>query len=333
MTVTLENPVTVELDDVPTSSPAAKSFTSRELPWMKLGAQIDGDVDAAEAAKLGGLDFEVELRPAFRPVRRADGKGWNTQQVPTRRTLTRVDTDEFFDYVSADYRVLQYAEAFAFMDEINPRYKAAGVMSHGKQGFIVAQLPDAAELNVDLGDDVDPHDLYVIVRTSHDRSKAIEVSLMPLRHRCMNQLALNSFSQGAPQRWSIKHIGNVDSKLAEAQKVLTVAPKYAEIYGNKVRQMASVKVTDEDARSILKKVLPDKAKRDETIEAIMATYHNDPTVGFVGTGWGLANGVSTYYDWGRNAGTRTDQSQFTSGLTGDTAKYFNRTAQLILNRA
>jgi hypothetical protein len=41
--------------------------------------------------------------------------------------------------------------------------------------------------------------------------------------------------------------------------------------------------------------------------------------------------VSEYFDWGRNEGTRTAQSQFTSGLTGDTAKYFNRTAQLLLN--
>lgn len=332
MTATLENPLIVTEQSTPTGFGVSKSFTSRLAPWFKLGPQIEGDVNAAEAAKLGGLDFEVELRPAFRPVRRADGKGWNTQQVPSRRTLTRVDTDEFFDYVSADYTVMQYWEAFAFMDEINPRYVSAGSMSHGKQGFIVAQLPDISALNIELGGEVDPHELFVIIRTSHDRSKAIEVSLMPLRGRCMNQLALNSFSQGAPQRWSIKHIGDVASKLAEAQKVLTVAPKYAKIYADKVRQLHSVTVTDEDSRSILKRVLPAKVKRDEQVEAIMAAFHTNPAVGFTGTGWGLANAVSEYFDWGRNAGTRTDQSQFTSGLTGDTAKFFNRTAQILLNR-
>lgn len=332
MTVTLDNPVTSIDFDTPITSPASQSFTDRAAPWMKLGNQIDGQVNAEEAAKLGGLDFEVELRPAVRPQRRSDGKGWNYVQVPNRRTLVRVDTDEFFDYVSDSYQVMQYGEAFAFMDQINPRYTAAGVMSHGKQGFIVAQLPDISAINIEINGEVDPHELYVIIRTSHDRSKAIEVSLMPLRGRCMNQLALNSMTQNAPQRWSIKHIGDVESKLAEAQKVLTVAPKYAEIYANKARQLGSVTVTDEDARSILKRALPDKAKREETIDAIMAGYHDSPAVGFVGTGWGLANAVSEYYDWGRNTSTRTDQSQFTSGLTGDTAKYFNRTAQLLLNR-
>jgi phage/plasmid-like protein (TIGR03299 family) len=335
MTVTLDNPVTeVNLDTpTPPASPATKSFTDRQAPWMKLGKQIDGKVNAAEAAKLGGLDFEVELRPAVRPQRRSDGKGWNYVQVPSRRTLVRVDTDEFFDYVSADYKVMQYGEAFDFMDQINPLYTAAGIMSHGKQGFIVAQLPDYASLNVEINGEVDPHELYVIIRTSHDRSKAIEISVMPLRGRCMNQLALQSMTTGAPQRWSIKHIGNVQDKLAEAQKVLTVLPKYAEIYAAKARQLGSITVTDEDSRSILKRVLPAKAKRDETVDAIMSGLHSSPAVGFVGTGWGLANAVSEYFDWGRNTGTRTAQSQFTSGLTGDTSKFFNRTAQLLLNRA
>lgn len=332
MTAILETPATAE-QDTPTGFGVDKSFTSRQAPWYKLGPQIEGDVDAATAAKMGGLDFEVELRPAVRPQRRPDGKGWNYVQVPSRRTLVRTDSDEFIDYVSADYKMLQYGEAFAFMDEINPRYVSAGSMSHGKQGFIVAQLPDVNALNIEVNGEVDPHELFVIVRTSHDRSKAIEISLMPLRNRCMNQLALNSFSQGAPQRWSIKHIGDVKGKMEAAQKVLTVAPKYAEIYANKVRQLGSVSVNAEEARTILKRVLPEKAKRDDQIAAITAAFESNPHVGFTGTGWGLANAVSEYFDWGRNEGTRTAQSQFTSGLTGDTAKYFNRTAQLILNRA
>ena len=338
MTATLEAPVTTAPAQVtpaqtePISSNDSKSFTSRQAPWLKLGPQIDGDVNAAEAAALGGLDFEVELRAAsFSSV--SDKGNKMSRTVTTRKAIIRSDTEEFFDFVSVDYVPVQYGDAFTFMDEINPRYVAAGVMSGGRQGFVVAQLPDVSQIPLEINGVVDPHDYYVILRTSHDRSKAMEISLMPLRGLCMNQLALNSMMQSAPQRWSIKHIGDVKDKMVEAQRVLKTAPKYAEIFAAKARQLGSVTVTDEDSRSILKRVLPDKVKRDEMIDAIMSTYHNDPTVGFVGTGWGLANAVSTYYDWGRNDGTRTDQSKFTSGLTGDTAKYFNRTAQLILNRA
>lgn len=336
MTATLDTPVITPEQTTPTGFGVDKSFTSRQAPWYKLGPQIEGDVDAAEAAKLGGLDFEVELRPAVRPKRivtKAGKNDWSYVQVPTRRTLVRTDTDEFIDYVSADYKMLQYGEAFSFMDEINPRYVSAGSMSHGKQGFIVAQLPDISALNVEINGEVDPHELFVIIRTSHDRSKAIEISLMPLRGRCMNQLALQTFSSAAQQRWSIKHIGDVKSRMEEAQRVLTMAPKYAEIYAAKARQLGSVSISDEDGRSILKRVLPAKAKRDEQVDAIMTAFHTSPAVGFTGTGWGLVNAVSEYFDWQRNTSTRTAQSQFTSGLTGDTSKYFNRTAQLVLNKA
>lgn len=338
MTTTLETPVaTATVAETPTQTTptgygVSQSFTSRQAPWYKLGPQIDGDVNAAEAAKLGGLDFDVELRAAsFSSV--SDKGNKTSRTVTTRKAIVRVDTEEFFDFVSTDYVPVQYGEAFSFMDEINPRYVSAGVMSGGRQGFIVAQLPDITEIPVEINGVLDPHDFYVILRTSHDRSKAMEISLMPLRHVCMNQLALNSFSSTAEQRWSIKHIGNPQAALAEAHKVLKTAPKYAEIYAAKARQLGSVTVTTEDARSILKRVLPNKVKRDDQVAAIMSAYETNPHVGFTGTGWGLANAVSEYFDWGRNAGTRTNQSQFTSGLTGDTAKYFNRTAQVILNRA
>lgn len=331
MTATLETPVTLPTQTTPTGFGVAKSFTSRQAPWYKLGPQIDGDVNAAEAAKLGGLDFDVELRAArFEAI---SDKGNKTNvTVPTRKAIVRSDTNEFIDFVSVDYEVVQYSEAFNFMDEINPRYVSAGSMSGGRQGFIVAKLPNVFELDVEINGELDPHELYVIIRTSHDRSKAIEISLMPLRGICMNQLALQSFSASAQQRWSIKHIGDVKSKMAEAHKVLTTAPKYAEIYAAKARQLGSVSITGEDARSILKRVLPAKAKRDDQVLAIMSAFETNPHVGFTGTGWGLVNAVSEYFDWGRNEGTRTAQSQFTSGLTGDTQKYFNRTAQLLLNR-
>lgn len=322
MTVTLDTPVQEQ-------APSSQSFTTRQAPWLKLGPQIDREVNAAEAATLGGLDFDVETVTAG--FRLSSTGGYKS--VSTRKAVIRTDTGDFIDFVSTDYVPVQYREAFTFMDKINPLYTAAGSMSHGKQGFIVAQLRDISTINVEINGEVDPHDFYVILRTSHDRSKAMEISLMPLRGKCMNQLALNSLTSGAPQRWSIKHIGDVMNKLAEAEKVLARAPKYAEIFASKARQLGSVSVTDDQAREILRLVLPAKAKREETVNAIMGTYHNDPTVGFTGTGWGLVNAVSTYYDWGRNDGTRTDQSKFTSGLVGDTAKFFNRTAQVVLSRA
>lgn len=70
---------------------------------MKLGKLIDTAVTAEEAAKLGGLDFDVELQPVLR--RNRDGE---IVESPTRRHVVRLDTDDEFEIVSDEYGVCQY---------------------------------------------------------------------------------------------------------------------------------------------------------------------------------------------------------------------------------
>jgi hypothetical protein len=116
------------------------AYTDRDLPWMQLGAQLPNGVTSAEqAARLGGLDFEVDLRPAAFPS--AGDQGWMT--VPSRFACVRKDTEAFFDFVSKDYTPVQYAEAFAFLDSLSDHgveYVAAGTPDgFGRQAFIVVQ--------------------------------------------------------------------------------------------------------------------------------------------------------------------------------------------------
>lgn len=303
------------------------SFTSRSLPWLKLGAVIENEVNAKEAARLGGIDFEVETRPS------AFGSDTGWLKVPTREGLVRKDTNTFFDFVSTKYRIVQYAEAFRFMDEINPRYVAAGALNGGRQGFMVVQFPGYESFDPMPSGQPDPHELYVVLRTSHDRSKAIEVAVMPLRGLCMNQLSLPSLTRGAERKWSIKHVGDPAAKLKVAQNTLQRALRYAEVYQGMVQTLSSVPIGLEDVRHIVRRVLPDRVKRNEQLAAIEAAFRSSPHVSFNGTGWGLVNAVSEYFEHGRTSGSRTAQSRFTSGLDGDTAKYVGRTAQLVLNRA
>lgn len=302
-------------------------FTSREVPWYQLGAVIDDvSVDATRAAQLGGLDFDVEVRRSS--FERADGATWRV--VAERRALVRGDTEQFFSYVSPKYKVVQYRDAFTFMDTINPRYVAAGSFANGKQGFMVVQLPGHASLDPAPNGESDPHQLYVVLRTSHDLSKAIEVAVLPLRDRCMNQLTLPSFAADAPQRWSIPHVGDTTRKLAQAQRTLARAERYAEQFTQTTQRLAGVRVGVDDLRRVLRRVLPDRPKRPEQLAAIEAAFTSSERVGFTGTGWGATNAVSEYFEHGRDGGSRTQRARFIGGLNGDTAKYVRRTAQLLL---
>lgn len=339
-----------------------KSFTSREVPWMKIGTVIDDpEVDSAEAARRGGLDFDVVLQPAgrwqeFKRVRSDDGRDVIDDELrplyvhpdhdehtthpgrwvhePSRFAAVREDTDEWYAYVSNDYRVVQYREAFAFMDQINPRYVAAGTMSNGRQGFMVVKLPQRDALDVQINGEKDPHELYVVLRTSHDLSRGINVAVMPLRERCMNMLTLPSFDQNVPQSWGIRHVGDPLAKLKEAQLTLQRTLNYAALFERMVSQYASVRITSDDLRHIARRALPQRLKTiDAQVEAIVDRFEHAETVGFTQTGWGAINAVSDYMQWGRTTAVRTDQSEFTSGLDGDTAKVVNRAAQLVMARA
>lgn len=308
------------------SSTTTRSFSARQVPWAKIGTVIDDpDVDATEAARLGGLDFDVELRAA--------GYGDANQMwraAPNRLAVVRRDTDELFSYVSRDYRVVQYREAFQFMDGINPRYVAAGTLKDGRQGFMVVQLPDVEFVDLRLNGEPDPHRLYVVVRTSHDLSKGIEVVALPLRNRCMNALGLRSFAANAPQRWSVRHVGDVASKLTEARRTLTNTQHYAERFAETAQRLVSVPVTSERLGQVLRRVLPDRPKRPEQVAAIQSAFRSSEHVGFTGTAWGAVNAVSEYFSWGRSDGQRTVESRFTGGLDNAEWKYPNRAMQLLL---
>lgn len=307
------------------------TFTARHLPWTQIGTVIDDKhIDARSAALLSGLDFEVAQHEVGYKVVDPDGaERW--VPIPSRRAQVNQRTGDWMSIVSTDYRTVQYGDAFNFLDEISPSYVAGGTLSNGKQGFLIVQLPEHLSFDAAPAGVSDPHDLYVMVRTSHDLTRGIEVALITLRGKCMNQLTLPSLTADAPQRWNVRHVGDPHAKLAEAQKVLTNAPRYADVIANRMRQLADVEVTPRRLSIILKHVLrPTLSDRDAMIDRILEMAKR-PTVGFEGTGWGAVNTVSEFFQWGRPTATRTAQSIFTDSLDGDGARYTNKVATALLS--
>jgi hypothetical protein len=106
---------------------------------------------------------------------------------------------------------------------------------------------------------------------------------------------------------------------------------YAKNYEQNATRLANITVNDENARDILKRVLPDRPKRDEVIVKIISGWHSRPdTVGFVESGWGLVNAVSEYFEWDRTGGS--PESRFLAALQGQTHAAINKTAALVLTR-
>lgn len=310
-----------------------QAFSVREVPWMKMGKLTSAPVTAREAAELGGLNFEVQLRE----VAWLGGDGPQfIHPIPKRKAVIAVDNNQFMGFVSSDkYNVLQYGEAFDFMDHLEAPYVAAGTLRGRRQGFMVVKPVELRDHN-DFTLHEDPHEMYVTLRTSHDCTRGIEVMVMPLRGRCMNQLSLRSFAKGVPNRWSIKHTSTMHDKLKEAQKSLKNLGLYVAQFDKLATRMVETEVKESAAREMLKIVIPRPRAQTERVEnqyndrlnAIVDLWQNSPTVAYAGTGWGLVNALSEHYDWYRSGGT--PESRFLNALEGETHKRINALAGLVL---
>jgi phage/plasmid-like protein (TIGR03299 family) len=306
--------------------------STREVPWMKMGKIADGVMTADEAAKLGGLNFDVEKQLLYR------GNDENTLMgIPERCAIVRTDTDAWLGIMSTAYPILQFSEAFDFMDGVGGGYVAAGALKGGKQGFMVVEIP---EYRSALGIN-DWHSTYAILRTSHDGTRAIEVSVQQLREKCMNQLTLNTFTKGAEYKWSVTHTPNMHKKLSDAAQAMQKVGIYVKAYEDLAQRLVEKQVNEGQARKILKIVIPENKnaktpQQEKTIERIMTMFASDPTVDYFGTGWGLVQAVSGYMEWDRyegKLGTGNNESKFTNALSGSTHKLTNKTSQLVLQMA
>lgn len=304
-------------------------FTDRVVPWMKMGKITDGVKTSKEAAELGGLNFKVELKNLFFSSMNSDLNDVVMTEIVNRKAVVH-ENGTPLGIVSAGYPILQYSDAFDFMDTVangaDSRYVAAGSLKGGKQGFMVVRAPEEFQINVLDGGD--PHEMFMVLRTSHDLTRAIEVMAMPLRGKCMNQLTLSSFSNQVPNRWAVRHTSTMQAKLAEAKDSIGKLGAYAQRFNELAVRLAAIKVNDEKAKYVLGHVISNRPKKDEVITTIIQKMNNAPTVGFKGTGWGLVNAVSEYYEWGRQGGS--PESRFLAALQGQTMKAINKTAVHLL---
>ena len=123
--------------------------------------------------------------------------------------------------VSDEYEVVDNRDAFRFLDApigSELHFETAGSLWGGRRVWVLARLPEYVE----LGGDRSATDVYVA--NSHDGSMAVTAAATPVRIRCANTLglALRQAEHGAKAQRTVRfrHTGNLQTKFAEARKVL-----------------------------------------------------------------------------------------------------------------
>jgi phage/plasmid-like protein (TIGR03299 family) len=307
-------------------------FYHGERPWHNLGTPLDHPASAAEAIAAAGLDWRVELAPAF-----ALGV-----EIPRVRAVVRTDRREPLGVVGERYAPVQNAEAFAFFDHLigegQAAYETAGALDRGRRIWLLAKLPGT--VLVAKEDEVGK---YLLLSTSHDGKSPLRALFTPIRVVCENTLRA-ALSEGTHSGVSVRHVGDVLGKAQEARRLLGITIKYFDAFEKQSKAFAGRSLTGETVRAYFRDLVPDPKDADparatatrETFIRLFETGKGSDLPSARGTLWGAVNAAVEYVDYERptrlSAGESERTKRFESSLFGSGAALKERAWSLALTR-
>jgi phage/plasmid-like protein (TIGR03299 family) len=225
------------------------------------------------------------------------------------RAVVRADTRHVMGVVGTSWRPVQNREAFAFLDgmvaEGEVQYHTAGALGAGNRVWLLAKLP--GQIRVAGTDDVS--EKYLLLANGHDGTLALRCLFTPVRVVCQNTLSLALRGQKAGAGVTLRHTGDVKSKLSEARRTLGLAEQFYTDLEAKANRLASVAMTSDRCRRYFEAVfpLPDEPEKHqwavksarETHDKLLGLFERGKGADLRGvrhTLWAAYNAVTEYVD-------------------------------------
>ncbi|QVL30296.1 DUF932 domain-containing protein [Telmatocola sphagniphila] len=277
-----------------TNNKPAFAFYGEE-PWHRLGQKLDQPATAEQAIAAAGLDYDVTLTE----VATVDG-----MMVPRARAVVRYDNQTVLGLVSNRYIPVQNKQAFGFLDAVvadgGIRYHTAGALGQGEKIFLLAKLPG----HIRVKNSEDLVNKFLLLSNAHDGSAALRVLFTPVRVVCQNTLSM-ALNQGQGEGISIRHQGNLEAKIGEAQRVLGLATRFYDNAAEKINRLASVYPTEAQLKNYFEKIYPspeEELAKNSTKKARAELHrlfeqgigHNMPEIRH--SLWTAYNAVTEYVD-------------------------------------
>lgn len=216
-------------------------------------------------------------------------------EIPNTVVNYRSDNNQVLGIVSkSHYKIVNNIEAFKFIDDLEDfEISKVGMADNGKKVFVVGKCSDRFEITEN-----DYVDQYLTFVHGHTGKLGIQLIITPVRMHCMNQL--NLLLKTADFKYSIKHAGDVDSKLRSIHKALDKNKEYMLSLGQELRDM-TLRQANMTINEFLERLIPisDTSrvdyKRFEVIGTIQHLYENkDDNQNYKNTNFGYLNAVADY---------------------------------------
>ena len=257
----------------------------REKPWHGLGTRVEEAPTSGDALRMSGLDWTVVQRN----IQVCGGA-----KIKNYKANVRDSDGSVLGVVTDRYKIVQNFEAFEFTDSLiggEVRYETAGSLNNGRKIWLLARLPER-EI---VGDKTEP---YLCFTNTHDGSGAIRVCMTPIRVVCNN--TLNLALGTAKRTWSVRHTGDMQSKMHEARICLEMANAYMDELSQTADRLANTAVPRDKLGETLDEMFPitedstDREKRNlqKLKDEYMVCYFAPDILKFRGTAWGAVNAMS-----------------------------------------
>lgn len=226
------------------------NYAVRTPVWSGLGTDIRHCTSIADALYTSGLDFEVHQSDICTnepyPIA-LEGFKANVRDDGTPLGI-----------VSTKYKLVQNADAFAFLDNLvdeGMKFERAGGLQKGRKVFILAKMPEKYIIS---GESISP---YIVFINSHDGSGSIKVLMTPIRMICLNML--NLALRSAARSWSAIHSGDVAYKLEDAKNTLIYADRHMHELGTTIEDLKHSPISDKKVIDMVQTLIPTNEKMTE----------------------------------------------------------------------
>lgn len=273
-----------------------RSVTKRTMLWARIGTVFsEKPATAEEALHKAGLDWTVEQREAG--YKRSDG---SFSSVSGSFFTVRSDNENPLGLVKSRYKVLNNVDAFSFCDSLATKYGATFESAFDQKGGrvvgLVMKLPDGNSLVIDHKDFFDQ---YLIFRTTHDGTGAIQVAVQTVQNRSLSQFNLTL--RHADYRTKIVHSLSTEGKLNNVRQAMHATISYDRAFEDECQRLIETPVNKTLSERLLIKCFQDAkyytepAKKD--IALVLANRFTSDTIRdeVRNTAYGLMSSFTEYF--------------------------------------
>ena len=265
-----------------------------ERPWHGIGRELQNPATSREAIVAAGLDYEIALEPIHTQF----------QTIDNAVATVRVDNGQTLGIVSPKYKIFQNRECFDFFDSVvgekAAMYHTAGALGKGERIWLLAKLPG----NIIVYKD-DVVEKFLCLSTGHNGKFATEMYFTPIRVVCQNTLSMSM--ENRSEGVSIRHSGDLKSKVNEAKRLLGLSLDFYKVFEQQTQTLVKEQMDSNRLDRYFNTVIFGRDTEDEEdangmnrkflLNHLFESGKGNNVPGVRGTAWAAYNAVTEMVDY------------------------------------